>query len=349
MNQQVKGKERKHRKHALKRVQKRCDSPNVFVGGIPPELEPSDIMVYLIQFDKLIAFEMPKNLNQVGWKGFAKAQLASPEGVRTLLSQPLHFVKGLEVGIKAWIDKQEYLLEKDDISRRKVFVKFQPYLSTEQLFMYFSQFGQIESIENKTNLHTKQARNFGFIVFKKEEDAIKATTYGSRATSSPKIWVELTRPKYLMDMNEREELDPQISQNPRSGFGNSCTFCLGKSRNLTSYGHASQFSNSRLLESRQTRGQFLEHWDHQPHWQGPQSLANNSPQCICHHFGFANFRSKAKDQPTPGITLNTKALEIGGVHDTKPTSNHYSQYARKNISMNHQVHSNVHFRLVRPH
>ena len=189
--------------------------PNVFIGGITQDLTTDDVAQFLAQFSPVESFEMPIDPATQEWKGYAKAHLSSEEGIRLLLSLPSHWVKGIHLGVKPWINKKDYLASKDDMNRRKLFVKFHPLMNTGELFNYFSKFGDVESVECKLDPESKKPRHFGFIVFRQEYDAFQASMLGSISTKNQRIWCDLTTPKYIIEKkvkNQLREIDEQSDE-----------------------------------------------------------------------------------------------------------------------------------------
>lgn len=187
----------------------RCETPNVFVGGIHPSLKPGDIFNYLSSFGNVEAFDMPKDHETGGWKGYAKVHLTPNDSVYWLLSQSTHQIKGHNLGVNQWIGKNQYLKNKDETTRRKLFVKFQPILTATDLYSRFVKFGEIEAVECKLDPQTRKPRHFGYIIFEKEADAESAALYGCVSTKYLKIWCEMTMPKHLMDKDIHEQIFPQ--------------------------------------------------------------------------------------------------------------------------------------------
>ena len=186
-----------------------CESPNIFVGGIPSELSPSDVLDYLAQFGRIETIEMPRDPVTKQWKGYAKARIQSEDGYLNLLSQENHWIKGFNLGVKPWVEKRDYLARKDELNKRKLFVKFMPVMSEQKLYNYFSQFGPLESVECKHDPETKKPRNFGFVVFKQEADAYAASLRSTCNTRNQRIWCELTTPKFILDKLGKDLNIPQ--------------------------------------------------------------------------------------------------------------------------------------------
>lgn len=170
----------------------------VFLGGIPLDATRAEILEYLRGFDQVLHLEVAKDKKTKQLKGFAKAALKSSEGVDRLLVAPPLYLHGLEVGIKRWTNKSEYLKRKDQISKRKLYVKHHPSYNVQDLILHFSLFGTVCDIVEKTDHFTGQPRNFAYITFAKEEEAHAATQFGFINEKSQYIYCELTTPSYLM-------------------------------------------------------------------------------------------------------------------------------------------------------
>lgn len=189
-----------------KSQKKRNTSRTVFVGGIPINSTRDDIREYLECFDVVEHLELPKDKFTHKLKGYAKATLKSESGISLLISQPVHFIKGLQVSIKRWAKKSDYLRQKDATSRRKLFVRHHPSYSEAELLAHFEAFGDIEFLEAKIDPQTNHHRNIAYVTFNTEEEALCAASYGSVSSHDRYIYCEMTIPSYKMAPENKTSL-----------------------------------------------------------------------------------------------------------------------------------------------
>lgn len=149
------------------------DGKILFIGGIPLDSNYIEVLHFLSQFDmvkwlKVEADEFDRP------KGYAYALLASDEGYRRVLSLPCWKLRDVSVGVKIWKDPRKYLLEKDELQRRKVFVKrLSPFTTEKTMHRYFSQFGELERVDLRRNHEDNTSRRIGFVTFTTIEAAEK--------------------------------------------------------------------------------------------------------------------------------------------------------------------------------
>ena len=300
-----------------------CNQRTVFLGGIPLDSTKSELLAFLTNFDDVEYLEIAKEKSNTSCKGFAKAVLRTDPGVQRLLASHTHFIRGLEIGVRRWSKKSDYLREKDEVSRRKLFVKYHPSYTRDDLMLHFSMFGHLESIDIKTDPWTNKPRHFAYIIFKTEEEARTASVNSVIQDKSQYIHCELTTPSYLMqhDYNKtamcasptwKNPLSPtkqgsSPSFEPSAGFGPR----VG-SLNLDAYGHTSlksltdlgHFSSYRLDRYTQKKG---------------------SCQCL--------FNIREEPAPRKHATCSEfPTQQIPVAHGTKPTS---KKYRWRRVASNH--------------
>jgi RNA recognition motif-containing protein len=137
----------------------------IFVGGIPLATTLQTLRSYLSTFDKVEKIQLPRHKDSGVLKGYAKAVLATSEGVNRIVSHPEHVIGGLKVGIMQWIDQRTYLRKKDDEGERKVHVRFTDVHTERNLLRYFRRYGKVEDISIRTYPGTNISRNFCYITF----------------------------------------------------------------------------------------------------------------------------------------------------------------------------------------
>ena len=346
--------------------------PNLFIGGITPLLGVFDIREYLSAFGSIEWLDMPQDPITLKWKGYAKARLASDEGLELLLSQASHYVKGIEVFIKPWVNKKEYLKSKDEVSRRKLFVKFQPMMTKGQLFRHFSRYGSIQNIELKFDPLTRQPRFFGYIVFQREEDAHYASIKGSISEKTQFIWCSLTTPKFILDKEGQSTEDhkkmnstlsqPSLLQETRGNrHDNSPTYLkhyaqVGCTLSTFVEGPETIFPLGAINMRDRVSSIYLQADDRS--WEkNVGSLAAALPtkasqQKILkftnsgHHDGLL-LKNIKKTIGDPFTTYSKSSyLETTSLHRHKPTSNKYFCYSRDRLIQSQEIADNLRFRIA---
>jgi RNA recognition motif-containing protein len=178
----------------------------LFIGGIPLQATFEELHRYLSQFDEVVSLFMPRDSHSKVIKGYAKAHMKTEEGALRTLRCPRHVLRGLEIGISQWIDKTQYLSQKDLASKRKVFVKYHPMVTEGELEQYFQQFGVISQFENKSNHITKEPRYFCYITF---EDAFSAKVAADQSIHEINgKWVTclMSKPSHVLRSEKRGEV-----------------------------------------------------------------------------------------------------------------------------------------------
>lgn len=295
----------------------------VFLGGIPLNTTQQDIIEFLSPFDQVLRVDIARDKYTKELKGYAKAVLKTEEGIQRLLHNRFHTIHGLPIGVKRWTNKQDYLKEKDEISRRKLFVRHHSSYTPDSLFHHFSQFGQVVSIDTKTEHFTNKYRNFSYVIFKSEEEAYEAAFYGSVSDKSSYIHCEMTTPSHLMVENKTSISGSPGMKRPTKStrLGTNLTFEPKDSfQMLLDQPVASSFKeiNSAPIAKKKGKINPKEHYANfarevekkNPKLAGIKSMGNLAGQN----------KEKIISQ-----TYSSLAKEFFQLHDTKPTSRRYHQ------------------------
>lgn len=175
----------------------------LFIGGIPLQATFEELHRYLSHFDEVVSLFMPRDSHTKIIKGYAKAHMKTEEGTFRILRCPKHVIRGLEIGISQWIDKNQYLSQKDQASKRKVFVKYHPMVTERELEDYFQQFGVISQLENKSNHITKEPRYFCYITFEDAYSAQVAADQSIHEINGKWITCLMSKPSHVLRTEKR--------------------------------------------------------------------------------------------------------------------------------------------------
>lgn len=97
-----------------------------------------------------------------------------------------------------WTEEGQYLKKKDQINKRKVFVRFLPCHTAEVIRNHFSQYGLIDDIDLKISMSTKLPRHFGYITFRTAESAHDASAQPIQLCMGQKIMCQMTTPFFVI-------------------------------------------------------------------------------------------------------------------------------------------------------
>lgn len=183
----------------------------IFVGGIPLKSTSTEIVDYLLQFDTVESVILPRNKNTGHLRGYAKAVLGSKAGVDRVLAVHHHVIGGLNIGMARWTTTDEYLVKKEDISSRKVYVKFKARIGVDNVHAYFRQFGEIDQFDVKCNAINGRFRDFGYITYLRAEYAQAAINHDSHTISGEEVRCELSKPSSTALVQSGPKLSPDIA------------------------------------------------------------------------------------------------------------------------------------------
>lgn len=178
-------------------------SRTIFIGGIPMMITAKQIVAYLSRFDDVEKIQVPKETATGVLKGYAKAVLATTEGVRRITDQSSHELGGLNVGIFKWQNKSTYLSKRDRLSERKIYVRYPPHFSINLIKDHFLKYGGVEEVIIKRDPCTKEIRNFCYVVFKSSDQACLAVKDSPHRVGSAKLICSMS---IFPKANEKEDV-----------------------------------------------------------------------------------------------------------------------------------------------
>ena len=147
----------------------------VFIGGISLKSTPQDIIDYASLFDDVDSVALPQSTKTQHLKGYAKVTMKTFEGAQRILSVSNHTIDGLTVGVSKWTTNDEYLKTKEELSSRKVYVKFKERVGVKNVETYFAKFGLIQQFDIKRHPLTGRFRDFSYIIYEQAEAARAAS------------------------------------------------------------------------------------------------------------------------------------------------------------------------------
>lgn len=213
----------------------------------------------------------------------------------------------------------DYLKKKDELSKRKLFVRHHPSYTTNDLFKHFSLFGRVENIDSKTEHFTNKFRNFSYVIFSSEEEAVYAAVHGNVLEKSSYVYCELTIPSHLMTVDNQTSLcgSPLLKAQAKSTKqGTTLSFekhdVIGHNLGSMAFEEAAKEIKSATIAHK-------------------QSSSKNSkirPKPASSHEAFLSDNrvlSKKKEESPKNVNRGSTSLarEFIQLHYTKPTSKRY--------------------------
>lgn len=348
-------------KDTFEEVDSTDNSRSIFIGGIPLTSTYKQVLTYLETFDYVESLVLPRDRQSGQLKGYARAVLASEDGVdRVMNANHLHRIGHLTVGISRWRSQNDYLTQKDQQVGRKVYVKFPACLSQADLRDYFvKNFGSVVSIDVKTDPHTRRFRNFCYVVFEEESSASMVTQQNRHIIKKKTVLCEMSKPAHLV---KKAQTDKSKSDNSRAPatigekpVDMSCqeTFqtrnYVSKNLTLVTTKNTAKLSNMQAIEGSPktpvttrtgTSSQGSQKAFFGMGLNGLMESAIESKECshrMIKNQLLLEHTSKKKSQVREGCS--------GSVH-IKPTSKLYSQDSAASINSNHLILENVKFNLL---
>ena len=142
----------------------------VFVRGLPQGLTEGQLARYFERFDRVEKLTITNRKEKSLGYGFVT--LKTKEGVQRVLSLPYHSIFGTPLTMEP-VDPQEIVQQKKlEIQKRKIFAKglFKK-VEESDLWEYFSQFGEVESV-NLNRFFNGKSKRTAFVVFRNQEDVV---------------------------------------------------------------------------------------------------------------------------------------------------------------------------------
>lgn len=142
----------------------------VFVRGLPQGLSEGQLARYFERFDAVERLSITNRKEKSLGYGFIT--LRTREGVQRVLNHPQHLLFGAPLTVEP-VDTQEVVQQKKlEIQKRKIFAKglFKK-VEEADLWEYFTQFGEVESV-NLNRFFNGKSKRTAFVVFRNQEDVV---------------------------------------------------------------------------------------------------------------------------------------------------------------------------------
>ena len=167
------------------------------MGGLPVGTTLEEVMAVLRVFDKVNWIYLPRYKHTGLIRGYAKAQLATQQGYDTLIRQQFVWIRNVYVAIQVWENQTEYLINKDQQAKRKIFVRLNPKLNECNLRYHFERFGAVESVDLRRDPISGRPRNIAYVIFEQEDAAYNATLSQKQICQGVTLMCQKATPYFL--------------------------------------------------------------------------------------------------------------------------------------------------------
>lgn len=176
----------------------------VFIGGLSLQSTKESVLKFLKGFGEVQSLSIPTHPKTRNIRGFARVGFAQRDSVERLLSAPNPIIDGVKVGILPWASKKDYLTQKQEACKTRIYVKYQSGITKCHLREFFSQFGSITEIDIRKNHTTEKERCFCFITFEDESSVYKATSKETYNVHGKWIESSVCKPSHTIRTEKRQ-------------------------------------------------------------------------------------------------------------------------------------------------
>ncbi|XP_062869851.1 heterogeneous nuclear ribonucleoprotein D0 isoform X2 [Trichomycterus rosablanca] len=217
------------------------DEGKMFIGGLSWDTTKKDLKDYFAKFGEVIDCTLKLDPMTGRSRGFGFVLFKDAESVEKVIQQKEHKLNGKVIDPK----KAKAMKSKEPV--KKIFVGgISPDTPEEKIREYFSNFGEVESIELPMENKTNKRRGFCFITFKEEEPVKKIIEkkYHNVGLSKCEVKVAMSKEQYQQQQwGGRGGYAPRgrgrggVNQNWNHGYGNYWNQGYG---NYGNYGYSNQ-------------------------------------------------------------------------------------------------------------
>lgn len=154
---------------SAKETQFEADHFVAFIGNIPSIIDRPTLLGYLKGFGPLKHLSLPIDVRTGRHKGFAKAFFYSEAQLAKVAYESQNYsLCGVHLAIQKWVPRRLFTSKKEQPAPNKAFFRMAHPFSYKELYRLFSQFGKVTEIDLKTDRHTEEERDYGFVTFESE-------------------------------------------------------------------------------------------------------------------------------------------------------------------------------------
>ena len=175
----------------------------IFVGGISQETTELDLYQYFSEFGCINSTRIVYDLRTKSSKGFGFIEVHDKQTFNSILNFNRHLIKGRIVDINRAIEQYEEtpteVIEKR--SKKLYFRGVKPTTTENDLYGYFSTFGEVVKVYLIFNPHSGKSKCFGYVEFCSLETAQIVHQYADHKIAGKKICIERHKNTNLQPAN----------------------------------------------------------------------------------------------------------------------------------------------------
>lgn len=148
-------------------------SSKLYIGNIPKDLSEGEISTYFASISPHSEFTLVRVAkDQSNKAGFGFLKTGGHQEVKHILSSE-HFVNGHLLKCEEYSGSEEPAPVRNSLRRRRLFIRnLKKNITDEEMFQFFSQYGELESAYSVKAHASTKSRSFGYVTFKQEEPAL---------------------------------------------------------------------------------------------------------------------------------------------------------------------------------
>lgn len=182
----------------------------VFIGGLDATTTEQDLIKYFQRFGTIAKAEIVRNKSTNSSKGFGFVKFRDEESLVEVLGEPKHIICGRNVDCQRAQDSKNKKKHKAELRDKRVFITFLPADTTNEMVVsHFSKFGSLRSAYVIKEPDTDECKGYGFALFKRVEDAIKATEERTQLINGKEAQVARFKTKKQLNIHSKEEPNHQ--------------------------------------------------------------------------------------------------------------------------------------------
>ena len=227
------------------------ENASLFVGGLKPAVKRTDIVAHFSKYGDVKNVNMGKLPTGLNNRGFTFIKFCKSTSVELVLAEK-QLIMGREVECRLSYGKKYNQVDMEVNSKRKLYVSE---LSTsdknEDLQNYFSKFGKIEQAYIIYYPNTTISKCFGYVEFKKENNATKAMNvkHKSWKVSNFKSYKNLKDSKQELSDTKQELSESNTRHNTSKSDVDSTGSLSNLSKNVTAQQKGALYS--KIVEEQQ--------------------------------------------------------------------------------------------------
>lgn len=194
-------------------------SSKLYIGNIPKDLSESDISTYFTTVCPHSTFSLVRAAKDDSSRaGFGFLKTGGNHEVKMVLANE-HYVNGHLLKCEEYSGSEEPVPVRNSLRRRRLFIRnLKKTITDDEIFLFFSQYGELESAYSVKAHASTKSRSFGYVTFKEEEPALKLISWGKVTIKDIEISIHPFRKcvETANQINSDSQLANQITASGKS-------------------------------------------------------------------------------------------------------------------------------------